>query len=207
MYSRASSLCRPQGFSYVIPFIGSQGKEGNFIPATIEPGVIIAIAVVFSIYAVLRWTRFGRNFYLSALMLGINVKRTKFYSYLLYGLLSGIGGYVYLLHTGAGDPTCTTAAEMHAIASAIIGGTLLTGGVGNVIGTLFGVLTLMTINNIVRASGLRDPWWQSITTGLMLTFFILLQSVVLALRDKRSFKLLVLEWLPKWKWEWLRLKS
>jgi simple sugar transport system permease protein len=84
---------------------------------------------------------------------------------------------------------------MQAIASAIIGGTLLTGGVGNVIGTLFGVLTLMTINNIVRASGLREPWWQSITTGLMLTFFILLQSVVLAIRSKSGFKLLLPEWL------------
>ncbi len=188
-------------FRIVLNSIGYYGKSGNFIPTTIEPGVIVAIVVVIAILVLLKWTRFGRNLYavggnrLSALMLGINVKRTKFYSYLLCGLLSGIGGYVYLLHTGAGDPTSATAAEMQAIASAIIGGTLLTGGVGNVIGTLFGVLTLMTINNIVRASGLREPWWQSITTGLMLTFFILLQSVVLALRSKSGFKLLLPEWL------------
>jgi simple sugar transport system permease protein len=84
---------------------------------------------------------------------------------------------------------------MQAIASAIIGGTLLTGGVGNVIGTLFGVLSLKTITNIVVASGLREPYWQSITTGLMLTFFILLQSIVLALRDKGGFKLQLPEWL------------
>ena len=76
-----------------------------------------------------------------------------------------------------------SAAEMQAIASAIIGGTLLTGGVGNVVGTLFGVLSLKTINNIVIASGLREPYWQSITTGLMLCFFILLQSVILTIRE------------------------
>ena len=53
-----------------------------------------------------------------------------------------------------------------------------------IIGTLFGVLTLSTIKSIVTTSGLRDPWWQSITTGAMLCFFILLQSVVLMRRRK-----------------------
>lgn len=188
-------------FRIVIPGIGSYGKTGNFIPARIELGVIVAIAIVLVIFVILKWTRFGRNLYAvggnnqSALMLGINVKRTKFYTYLLSGLLSGIGGYVYLLHTGAGNASNATAAEMQAIASAIIGGTLLTGGVGNVVGTLFGVLTLKTISNIVLASGLREPYWQSITTGLMLCFFILLQSVVLALREKGGFKLQLPEWL------------
>ncbi len=188
-------------FRIVIPGIGSYGKTGNFIPAKIELGVVVAIAIVLIIFIILKWTRFGRNLYAvggnkqSALMLGINVKRTKFYSYLLCGLLAGIGGYVYMLHTGAGNASNATAAEMQAIASAIIGGTLLTGGVGNVIGTLFGVLSLKTISNIVIASGLREPYWQSITIGLMLCFFILLQSVVLALRDKGGFKSVLPEWM------------
>ena len=181
-------------FRIVIPGIGSYGKTGNFIPARIELGVVIAIAVVLLVFVMLKWTRFGRNLYAvggnsqSALMLGINVKRTRFFSYLLSGILSGIGGYVYLLHTGAGNASNASAAEMQAIASAIIGGTLLTGGVGNVIGTLFGVLSLKTINNIVIASGLREPYWQSITTGLMLCFFILLQSVILAIREKGGMR-------------------
>ncbi len=188
-------------FRIVIPGIGSYGKTGNFIPAKIELGVVIAIATVLVIFIILRWTRFGRNLYAvggnsqSALMLGINVKRTKFYSYLLCGLLAGIGGYVYMLHTGAGNASNATAAEMQAIASAIIGGTLLTGGVGNVVGTLFGVLSLKTINNIVIASGLREPYWQSITTGLMLCFFILLQSVVLSIREKGGFNSVLPEWM------------
>ena len=184
-----------------IPGIGYYGKTGNFIPAKIEPGVVVAIAIVLIIAVVLKWTRFGRNLYAiggntqSALMLGINVKRTKFYSYLLSGLFSGIGGYVYLLHTGAGDAANATQAEIQAIASAIIGGTLLTGGVGSIIGTLFGVMILKTITSIVVTSGLREPYWQSITTGLMLCFFILLQSVVLTIREKGGFKLLLPEWL------------
>jgi len=181
-----------KNFRIVIPGIGTYGKSGNFIPARIEPGVIVALLIVGIIWAVLKWSRFGRNLYAvggnrqSALMLGINVKRTAFFSYVISGLLAGIGGYVYLLHTGAGNAANATQAEIQAIASSIIGGTLLTGGVGSVIGTLFGVLSLKTISNIVIASGLREPYWQSITTGLMLCFFILLQSVILAFRKKRG---------------------
>lgn len=188
-------------FRILIPGIGYYGKTGNFIPARIEPGVIVAIAIVLAVAVILKWTRFGRNLYAvggnkqSALMLGINVKRTKFDSYLLAGLLSGIAGYVYMLHTGAGDAANATAAEIQAIAAAIIGGTLLTGGVGSVIGTLFGVLILKTMTSIVVTSGLREPYWQSITTGLMLCFFILLQSVVLALRGKGGFKLQLPGWM------------
>ncbi len=176
----------------VIPGLGTYGKSGNFIPVRIEPGVIIAFAIVILIWAMCKWTRFGRNLYAvggnsqSALMLGINVKKTKFFSYVLCGLLSGIGAYIYLLHTGAGNASNATAAEIQAIASSIIGGTLLTGGVGSVIGSLFGVLSLKTISNIVIASGLREPYWQSITTGLMLCFFILLQSIILKVRKNKG---------------------
>jgi simple sugar transport system permease protein len=181
-----------------IPWIGSYGKQGNFIPVRVEIGAIISILVVLAIFGILMWSRFGRNLYAvggnsqSALMLGINVRRTKLYAHLLSGFLCGVAGFVYLLHTGAGDVANATQAEIKAIAASIIGGTLLTGGVGNVAGTLFGVLILTTIDSIVRASGLTKPWWQRITTGSMLCFFILLQSVVLARRGGSGFK------LPQW---------
>ena len=102
------------------------------------------------------------------------------------GVLSGIAGFVLMMHTGAGNATNAAGMEMNAIAAAIIGGTLLTGGVGNVIGTFFGVMTLTTIKKIVVSSGLNDPWWQNITTGGMLCFFILLQSVVLSRRNGKK---------------------
>ena len=174
-----------------IPFLGYTAKNGNVIPARMEIGVVIALILVILVYFMLRKTRLGRNFYAlggnsqSALMLGINIRRTRLYTHLLSGTLAGIAGFVFLMHTGAGNATNAAGAEMNAIASSIIGGTLLTGGVGNVIGTFFGVMTLTTIKSIVTVSGLRDPWWQSITTGAMLCFFILLQSVVLSNRGKK----------------------
>lgn len=173
-----------------IPWLGYTAKNGNLIPARMELGVVVALAIVVLVFVMLHKTRLGRNFYAiggnsqSALMLGINVKRTRFTAYVISGLLAGIAGFVFMMHTGAGNATNASGAEMNAIASSIIGGTLLTGGVGNVFGTLFGVLTLATIKSIVTTSGLRDPWWQSITTGAMLCFFILLQSVVLSARGK-----------------------
>ena len=178
-------------FEIDVPFLGSYARNGNWIPASIEVGVVIALLVVLLLWAMLKWTRFGRNLYAvggnneSALMLGINVRRTQFFAYVLCGVLAGIAGFCYLLHTGAGNASNATAAEMQAIASSIIGGTLLSGGVGSVVGTMFGVMSLKTITNIVVASGLREPYWQSITTGLMLCFFILLQSVILSQRKKK----------------------
>ena len=175
-----------------IPWLGYVAKNGTRIPARIEFGVVIALLCVITIFILLMYMRLGRNFYAlggnqtSALMLGINVKSTRFMSYVICGLLSGISGYVLMMHTGAGNATNAAGMEMNAIASSIIGGTLLTGGVGNVIGTFFGTLTLTTIKKIVVASGLNDPWWQSITTGGMLCFFILLQSVVLSRRAKKK---------------------
>ena len=174
-----------------IPWLGYVAKNGNLVPARMELGVVIALVCVVLVFVLLKFLKPGRNLYAmggnqtSALMLGINVKRTRFMSYIISGILSGISGFVLMLHTGAGNATNAAGMEMNAIASSIIGGTLLTGGVGNVIGTFFGTLTLTTIKKIVVSSGLKDPWWQSITTGGMLCFFILLQSIVLSRRNKK----------------------
>lgn len=175
----------------VVPFMGSVNRLGKYVDAYIQIGVVVALLVVAVLFCVLRWTKLGRSFYAvggnnqSALMLGINVKRTKFISYLISGLLAGIGGYVYFLYVGSGSASHASGMEMNAIASSIIGGTMLTGGVGNLIGTLFGVLSLSTIKNIVSSAGLGDAWWTNITIAAMLCLFLLVQSIVMA-RKKRA---------------------
>ena len=168
-----------------VPGTGYVNRLGVYVPSYVEIGVIIALLTVALLFVILRWTKLGRSFYAvggnsqSANMLGINVKRTKFLAHLLCGLLAGIGGFVYFLHVGSGAPSHATGAEMNAIASSIIGGTMLTGGVGNIIGTLFGVLSLSTIKNIVTMLGLDDAWWTNITVALMICIFLVVQSVVL----------------------------
>jgi simple sugar transport system permease protein len=178
------------GARIMIPFLGDINKKGMFIQSKLEYGVVVALIIVFLMFWLLRKTSLGRSFYAvggnpqSALMLGINVKRTKFYAHLLCGLLAGIGGFLYVFHTRSGSVQQATGLEMDAIAAAIIGGTLLSGGVGNIIGTLFGVLASGTVLLIVTAIGSQDPWWPQITRAAMLCFFIVLQSIICSRKKK-----------------------
>lgn len=177
----------------IVPGMGSVNKLGKYVNAYVEIGVLIALLVVIVMFCLLRWTKLGRAFYAvggnrqSALMLGINVKKTRFLAHLICGLLAGIGGFVYFLHVGSGSASHASGAEMDAIASSIIGGTMLSGGVGNIIGTFFGVLSLSTIQNIVSSAGLDQAWWTGITRAAMLCLFLVIQSVVIA-RKKKSLK-------------------
>ena len=181
-----------KGTRITVPGLGSVNRLGKYVDAYVSIGVIVALLIVVILFCVLRWTKLGRNFYAvggnrqSALMLGINVKRTRFIAHVLCGLLAGIGGYVYFLYVGSGAPAHASGMEMNAIASSIIGGTMLTGGVGNIAGTFFGVLSLSTIQNIVSSAGLDQAWWTGITIAAMLCVFLVIQSVVMA-RKKKTF--------------------
>lgn len=169
-----------------IPFLGSLNNAGEFTPAYIEIGVAVALVLVIIAFVTLRWTSLGRSFYAiggnrqSALMLGINTKRSLFLAHLICGVLAGIAGYVYIMHSASGAVTNADGMEMNAIAASIIGGTMLTGGVGNIAGTFFGVLSLGTIQNIVSSAGFSDAWWAKVTMAVMICLFLVIQSIVLA---------------------------
>lgn len=178
----------------VVPGLGSVNRLGNYVNAYVEIGVLVALIIVVIFFVVLRWTKLGRSFYAlggnaqSALMLGVNVKRTRFISHVICGVLAGIAGFVYFMHVGSGSPSHASGMEMNAIASSIIGGTMLTGGVGNVVGTFFGVLSLATIQNIVSSAGFDKAWWTGITIAAMLCLFLVIQSVVVAKKKKLMLK-------------------
>ena len=175
-----------------VPGVGSVNKLGKWIPAYVEIGAVVAIVVVLLLFVLLRWTKLGRSFYAvggnqqSANMLGINVRQTKFLAHFICSMLAAIGGFVYFLHVGSGSPSHADGAEMNAIASSIIGGTMLTGGVGNIVGTFFGVMSLATIKNIVSSLGLDDAWWTNITVAFMICLFLVIQSVVLSRKNKKA---------------------
>ncbi|MBR6230156.1 MAG: sugar ABC transporter permease YjfF [Eubacterium sp.] len=176
----------------IVPFLGRTNRKGIYVDAYVEVGVLVAIALVILMFVLLRWSKLGRNFYAvggnanSALMLGVNVKRTRFVSHVLCSVLAGIGGFVYFVHVGSGSPSHAMGMEMDAIACSIIGGTMLTGGVGNILGTFCGVLSLGTIKNIVASAGLGEAWWTGITTAGMLCLFLIIQSVVMAFKGRSA---------------------
>ena len=157
----------------------------------LELGAAFALIVLLLMYMLLRHHKLGRSVYAlggnqqSALMLGINVKRSRFLTYVISSVLAALAGYVFIMHASSGKTSIGLRSEMDAIASAIIGGTLLTGGVGNVVGTFFGVMILTTIQEIMAASKVQESYWQEIASGAMLALFILMQSVVLSRRGKK----------------------
>jgi ribose/xylose/arabinose/galactoside ABC-type transport system permease subunit len=187
-------------FTIVIPWLGTQNRLGVFIPCEIKPGVIVVVVLVVLFAVLMKWSRFGRNVYAvggnsqSARMLGINVKKTIFFSYVICGLTAGIAGFVFLMTTGAGNIGNGALFEMKAIASNVIGGILLNGGVGNLLGAPIGTLTLLIINELIRAAGVQSNF-QAIVSGLLLYLFIVLQSTVMSLRGRRKFRLTLPPWL------------
>ena len=178
--------------NYLPAFLGYTNKKGILQVPYIRVGVIVALAVLVIIFLVLRYTKFGRSLYAvggseqSAAMMGLDVKKTKMKAYVLSSFLCSIGGICYCLNTMAGSVSQATGLEMDAIASSVIGGTLLTGGVGNVIGSFFGVLINGTISSIVQTNGKLASSWPNILTAVLLCFFIVLQSVFAKINEKNK---------------------
>ncbi len=177
-----------------IPFgIGAYtNKKGILQIPYVRPTVIVALLVVVLIYLMLKYTKFGRSIYavggnqMSATLMGLNVAKTKMLTYVLASFLCSIGGICYCLNTMCGTTTQAGGYEMDAISSAVIGGTLLTGGVGNVIGTLFGVLINGTISALVKSNGKLNSSWPNIITAVLLCFFIVLQAIFAKIKEAKK---------------------
>ncbi|MQY25479.1 galactofuranose ABC transporter, permease protein YjfF [Nocardia aurantia] len=153
-------------------------------------GMLVALAVVAVAFVVLHYTRLGRTVYAlggneqSALMMGLPVARTKVTVYAISGFCSALGGILFTLYTLSGWSLHAVGMELDAIASVVIGGTLLTGGSGFVLGTVLGVLTLGVIQTIISFQGTLSSWWTRIVIGALLLVFILLQRLLSGSRTR-----------------------
>ena len=165
-----------------IPFIPK-----TYIYATTLVGPIMLLVAIYVTY----FTRFGRTIYAigsneqSAMLMGLPVRRTKIMVYAFSGLCSALGGIVFSISLLAGYGQFATGMELDAIAAVVIGGTALTGGVGNVIGTLFGVLIHGTIVSVLQFNGTLSSWWTRIAVGILTLLAIGAQSIFYV-RKKRS---------------------
>lgn len=174
------------------PFGSYVNRKGVEQIPYIRIHVIIALIVLVLVFFMLRYTKFGRSLYAvggneqSAIMMGLDVKKTKMKAYILSSFLCSIGGICYCMNTMSGSVQQALGLEMDAIASSVIGGTLLTGGVGNVIGSFFGVLINGTISTLVKTNGKLLSSWSSIAVAALLCFFIVLQSVFAKIKDSKK---------------------
>jgi ribose transport system permease protein len=141
---------------------------------------------IFVIVAVLGWfllarTTFGRrtvaiggNFEASRLA-GLKVKRHTVALYVLSGLAAGIAAVMILGRTTAGTSTHGQLYELDAIAAVVVGGTLLVGGRGTIVGTVFGVLIFSTLTNVFTQNNLSTSV-QAVAKGVIIVIAVLLQQ-------------------------------
>ncbi len=175
-----------------LPFGAYTNNRGVLQVPYVRIPVVIALIVLIIVFLMLKYTKFGRSLYAvggseqSAVMMGLDVAKTKLKAYVLSSVLCSIGGICYCLNTMSGSVQQATGLEMDAISSAVIGGTLLTGGVGNVIGSFFGVLINGTISTLVKTNGKLLSSWSNIAVAALLCFFIILQSVFAKIKEKNK---------------------
>ena len=164
---------RAFGLNYVYLY------EDKFIRWTV---VIALLVVVVAVY-VLHETRFGRTVYAvggnrqSAQLMGLNASRARVSVYAISGLCASLAGLLLAVQKLSGYSLNGIGLELDAIAAAVIGGVLLSGGVGFVLGSLIGVLVLGTIETFVTAENL-DSYWTRIMTGVLLLMFVLVQRLL-----------------------------
>jgi len=156
----------PFGSAFAIPF-----------------GAFVAVAVFIGLAYTLRYTGFGRHVYAiggneaAAGLLGVRVRPVKMGIYAISGALSGLAGVLLASHLGSAPPTAGQGYELDAITAVVVGGTLLTGGVGTVRGTIVGLLVIVILPNIFNLLGLGDEW-QQVVRGAVLLAVVLLQLVI-----------------------------
>ncbi len=153
--------------------------------------VIMLVVVVLGMLLAHR-TRFGNNVYAvggnatSAGLMGVPVRRTVIGIYMLSTFLATCAGIVFSIYTSAGYPLAGVGVELDAIAAVVIGGTLLSGGVGTVLGSLFGVLIQGLIQTYITFDGTLSSWWTKIIVGILLFGFIGLQRLLLIMGERRK---------------------
>jgi galactofuranose transport system permease protein len=159
--------------------------QGDLLGFPVPAWIAIAAYVAGSV--VLNLTAFGRTVLAvggnedAAAMMGLPARRVKALTYVASGGLAGLAGVILAAQFGAGQPIEGVGWELFAIASVVVGGTLLTGGVGSVGSTLAGVLLLGLIFNILNfENGLGwislSAYWQSVVRGVFLLIVVIIQA-------------------------------
>ncbi|MBY8605013.1 ABC transporter permease [Burkholderia arboris] len=151
---------------------------------------IVLVAYLVAAF-VLNHTRYGAGVFAiggneeAARMLGVNVEGLKIVTYGLSGALAGLAGALLASRLDSGLPGAGNSYELQSIAAAVIGGVLLTGGVGTLFGPLAGVLLLGVIENVINQVGTLSPYYQNLASGAFLLLAVIAQTLLTGKRRKR----------------------
>ena len=160
----------------------------------ISVGALVALIILIIAIIVLKYKKFGRTIFAiggnenSASLMGLPVTKTKILAYVISGFCAALGGVVYSWTMLSGYTLHAMGMEMDAIASSVIGGTLLTGGVAFMPGTIFGVLIQGIILTFITFQGTLSAWWTKIVVGALLCIFIIMQALITEHKNKLTSK-------------------
>lgn len=151
--------------------------RGRVLWDTVPVPVLIFAIVALLGFFVLQYTRFGRRVYFiggnpeAARLAGINVKRVLFSVYAISGILAGLAGFIMTARLGSAEAVAGVSFELRVIASVIIGGTSLFGGIGSIGGTIVGsILIGVLLNGLVMLN--VNAYWQEIIVGAIIVLAV-----------------------------------
>ncbi len=152
---------------------------------------LILVAVLAIVFFVMRYTMFGRGIFAlggdesSAVRAGFKVRRTKFWLYVIVGVIAALGGLVRTTSMGQMHPTNLLGMEMMVIAAVVLGGTAITGGTGSLTGVMLGTLLIVIVQNSMILVGV-PTFWQRFALGLLIIVGTGVSAVQLTRRRKRQ---------------------
>ena len=156
------------------------------------PIVILLVALIVGQFAMSR-TTFGRNLYAvggnedAAFASGVSVKRYRFGVYVISGLLAGLAAVLGIAQLNTADPNFGNGYELQAIAAAVVGGAVLSGGRGTIVGIAVGIAILALLGNLLNLLNV-NPALQAIATGLIVIIAVALNRQGEGSDDKRVMK-------------------
>ena len=180
--ARGAALVICKGAAILVPNDAfktlGRGKVFGFLPVP----VVVAFVFLLVAHIILKYTRFGTNVYalgsneVAASLSGINVKWTKTFVFMISGACAAIGGLLMSARLGSGQSTMGELDVMDTVASVVIGGTSMRGGVGKIRGTLIGVLIITTIRNGLNLMHVNS-YWQQVAIGLLIVVAVFIDQI------------------------------
>lgn len=168
--------------------------KGNLGPVPFP--FVFTIVVLICVLFLVKKTKTGRYIYAignsreAAKILGIKVDRIRVMIYAIVGFISSLAGILYVARLGSSQSAIGENWPMNSIASSVIGGVSLTGGIGNPAGALIGAAVISIIQNMIVLFGV-NVYWQSAVSGIVVVIAISFSSISDMVRERKQRKIKV----------------
>ncbi|NOY08746.1 MAG: ABC transporter permease [Spirochaetes bacterium] len=172
---------------FPIDFLGANTDFLNALGGKLFLGIrasgiwFIAATILFSV--ILNNTKFGNHAFAvggnagTAKAVGVNVFKVKMINFVICSVMAGLAGFTMFGRFHSIDPTAGMQLELEAIAAAVIGGTLLTGGYGSIVGAFMGAFLIGVLRSGLILAGAPSYWYQGFI-GVFLVLSVILNTKI-----------------------------